>query len=632
MRKPVTSKLDIALNSDFIANFVQAQATLAARNIVPGSIRMVSQDCINTTFDTFRSQIPNRCSIRLGPIMGQATIMQNNDIRFVIEFPASSLGLQFAAMDATTYAQSVFAPLEMRDQNVTVACTQFPNTSQLFSFWIGYDTGATIANDSALSIETSNTKWNANGYFDVHALLSALGIPDSVSKSTPSVTNTESIYTLAEAGPGLIINIPYSEFANGGNVSGNTTFIINPGTATSDRPARTIQIEGLIDLSQCEPLFNYMPLMTDHYSNLFLNLTMQQFLRNLKVIYVPNDGKPLQKIPIDHAGICSINTAATGAATINKTMKVRLVNILNYADDAARRAVAALPSTSIISMSNAIFRAFETRQVCFDLEDYPIIDSMYRSQGEYTVCVQDLHSLPFQGDRNAYTNGRCAVTVDDKNIAAAYITFPYYDSLAPLFWPNPLISNIQLRVDNNTYPLNYDNYVDKAVQRRIHNCFVDTDEVSANVDLASSLSFKNKNISSFTPYGRTGVNTSADVDNIFSTNGIAINGTNYNYYMPNTFVYAQSFEEPGCFRKGVNSSYYGQPRSTINISFQADTSSGIQGSGDAAGIIDTRDKIANNIMYGDLLYQQVCPILTLKIDRLMTFYFVNGKLSDIVFN
>lgn len=595
------SKLDVAMNSDFLKGFMQSQETMAARNIVPGSVRYVQQDCINTTYDTFRSENNNRTFLRLGPISGQATIMQNNDVHYNMTIPAGTFALQVAGAAADNVNPEIaFAPADVNTLFTAAAIGDV-------SFWIGYDAAGCIANDAGLSIGTSNTKWTANGFFDVQSLLCALGVPDSINKSDPSIANIQYIKELSELGPGSMITIPAAT-------------LFGEGSRKYNLPEFTI--EGIIDLSKTATLFNYMPIFTDHYRDLYLHLIMDHILKNLKVAYLTNEflekKMPIPVIPLGRPGMISRTITAAQAPTLKQyRTAIRIINAQGF--DAATHQ----PIKEIHEATGVRFTQFNIRQIVFDLEDYEVIDSIYRVGGSYSQCVQDLHSTRFLGDTHAISNNTSNAVITDKNIAAMYFTFPFTPGTAPLFWPNPLIKNVSLNIDGVQYPSQMDVYVDKACQRRIANCFVDTDECSPSTSLAQSISFKNKTKTIAQPYGNNAAT-------IFRNGTGIMCGTATQIYMPNTFCYAYNFEDPGCFKRGLNSDLYTNPKSVVNLTMHLTPETGIQGTAGTA-YSSFAERIGQQ-QWGDIISQQVCPVVTCKIDRVMTFMFQDGVLSDIVFS
>ncbi|KAA6359451.1 MAG: hypothetical protein EZS28_045022, partial [Streblomastix strix] len=207
-------------------------------------------------------------------------------------------------------------------------------------------------------------------YAREQAVIAANSLSDECTRNSVSVSSLESIVR-GRRHCGIFLDIPVSEFAA---ASFNYKFPFD------------ITIAGVLDLNQLNPIFNSFPVLTRNYASLYLQLWTQDFLQNLKVVYLNksdtmmNEHLAYQMIPPEKPDIIYLlNTAGCSYLPFN----VRIVNM-----------EANFPCRGFVASGGSMFN-LEIDQRHLIQQDYVPLNPMVTSQMFECFVEQDLVSPPF---------------------------------------------------------------------------------------------------------------------------------------------------------------------------------------------------------------------------------------------
>ncbi|KAA6367844.1 MAG: hypothetical protein EZS28_036630 [Streblomastix strix] len=147
---------------------------------------------------------------------------------------------------------------------------QFIDTKHT-KFWLGYSTACGPFQQFAICKD--NTKlWDTSIYAREQAMISANQLPDLCSNNSVRVSPWESI-TAGKRHCGIFIDMPVNDFCTQAG-------IINY------KIQYAITFSGVLDLNQLYPIFNLFPVLTRNYASLYLQLWTQDFLQDLKIVWL----------------------------------------------------------------------------------------------------------------------------------------------------------------------------------------------------------------------------------------------------------------------------------------------------------------------------------------------------------
>ncbi|KAA6395227.1 MAG: hypothetical protein EZS28_009248 [Streblomastix strix] len=182
------------------------------------------------------------------------------------------------------------------------------------------------------------------------AVIAANSLSDECTRNSVSVSSLESIVR-GRRHCGIFLDIPVSRFAAD---SFNYTFPFD------------ITIAGVLDLNQLNPIFNSFPVLTRNYASLYLQLWTQDFLQDLKVVWLnksntyTNTHLAYQMIPREKSDlIYLLNTADNDYAPYN----VRIVNI------EGKEATERKPTNTISQIKDTKFTKLDIINVGFNMEN-----------------------------------------------------------------------------------------------------------------------------------------------------------------------------------------------------------------------------------------------------------------------
>ncbi|KAA6391091.1 MAG: hypothetical protein EZS28_013381, partial [Streblomastix strix] len=366
--------------------------------------------------------------------------------------------------------------------------------------------------------------WNTAIYAREQAVICSNSLTDLCTNNSVSVSPLESIIA-GKRHCGIFLDIPLSQIDKAAAADTPFFYLI----------PYDITFSGVLDLNQLNPIFNSFSVLTRNYASLYLQLGVQDFLQDLKIVWL-NKSDTIQNrhlayamIPPEKPDIVYLLSENEAKPLSYEQYAVRLVNMQNVDDDAK------LPQNSISQISDAKFEELEI-------------------QNAVSGSMQSIMSFA--------------------NIKALFMTFamPQY----PTWFFPVLFYNFNLVVDQkNLIPQPY-KALTQTTNSQMFDCFVDQDVVSAPSDLYHSLTFENVNVddkNSFYGYVDAGGDVSANTNIFYNTtlfNGSKATKTLY----PNKYMLAWKMATDGSFMRGYNSSKIGA-RTNIQVILNGNLTKGI---------------------------------------------------------
>ena len=591
----INERVNSQLYSDVISSYVDINAITAQRNIVPGSYKESVTQCTDQTLATLNSAGGQTLftRLKLTPQIRNATLAQLAQIYFQYVIPGGSLGVIAMRYNANTKTESIADASE--DLNGVNADLHF----KLF-----YDSGFSIASMVQLCL-TADAKVSTENFNYQQTLLTLNSLPDFVTE------NSSSECTLK----GLVENPTYR-----GVGSGLITVKLN-GSASTYGVAITqpIGIEGVIDLNKGNPLFHNFPIITRNMGELYIRLYMENFLRELKVVYLdkhrahkftvasntvsdlqPQECLPYQRLPIDKPDFVYLK---------GELYKVKLVNIKTNSWDTSA-AISFQQTNPIFTLPNIEWKRFEIRKIEFDVEEFDDIKASQAKAGMYKFPVHIFRSKNFDQTNAASSSANALqTTLNAPNIDRLFITQPlsrdYYT-----FLPTPATTDINPQLHNNPVLPRTEDALNSRTVERLGSVFIDTDKYSVSADLLNSLNIPTYNkqlwIKSANTYGG---------QSAFEYVQRGIHVPSEQIMIPNKFAYGLELNAGGCFRRGFNSVIDGNYSPTVPINLQQslqtsanlyfDNGVGHDGhtfdtAGEQDAIVNTSKGFGAAVSYGDL--------------------------------
>ncbi|KAA6353303.1 MAG: hypothetical protein EZS28_051170, partial [Streblomastix strix] len=281
------------------------------------------------------------------------------------------------------------------------------NENEHIKLWIGYSTAC--GPFQQIAICKDNTKlWETSIYAREQAAIAANSLSDQCTNNSVSVSPLDSVVR-GRRHCGIFLDIPVKAF---GNVAGAFNYYIPDD----------ITIAGVLDLNQLNPTFNSFPVLTRNFASLYLQLWTQDFLQDLKVVWLDksdvymNEHLAYQMIPPEKPDlIYLLNTAGSAFYAFS----VRLVNMQGKSNTERK------PSNSISQIKDAKFNKLDINNVCFNMENEEAIIDMIRIQKILNFPTQIIRTqssnFPFSG--LAANGGQMQSIMSYSNIKAMFITF-----------------------------------------------------------------------------------------------------------------------------------------------------------------------------------------------------------------
>ncbi|KAA6390105.1 MAG: hypothetical protein EZS28_014368 [Streblomastix strix] len=524
---------------------------------------------------------------------GNATcsMVQSCQVNWQITIPGESLALQLnlAALPSVDVTTPATARARVNFNALDYPQTDWLRTMQYgagdalqplcqdehIKFWIGYSTAC--GPFQQIAICKDNTKlWETSIYAREYAVIAANSLSDQCTNNSVSVSPLESVVR-GRRHCGIFLDIPDKAF---GTVAGAFNYQIPDD----------ITIAGVLDLNLLNPIFNSFPVLTRNFASLYLQLWTQDFLQDLKVVWLDksdvymNKHLAYQMIPPEKPDlIYLLNTAATAYLPFS----VRLVNMQGKPNTERK------PSNSINQIKNARFNKLDINNVCFNMENEEAIIDMIRVQKILNFPTQIIrtqsNNFPFSGF--TANGGQMQSIMSYSNIKAMFITFAM--NQYPTWMFPVLLQKFNLVIDQrNLIPQEYVS-LNPMVTGQMFECFVEQDLVSAPSDFYHSLNFQNQSINNAdgSYYGKMGTSY-INKENIFYNTTSYRGSKAIKIYYPHKFMLAQKMATDDSFMRGYNSSKMGA-RTNIQVTLQGNLTPGIV---DTEDLKFTADENQNNLI------------------------------------
>lgn len=633
----INERVNSQIYSDVIDSYVDINVITNTRNIVPGSYKESVVQCTDQTLATLNSAGGQTLFTRfkLTPQVRNATMAQLAQIYFQYYIKENSLGIMLKDYSAD---QSTAENLGSMD-TCTVDFKANPITDHL-KFKLFYDTGFSIASMVQLCL-TADAKVSTENFNYQQSLLTLNSLPDYVTENSNCETTLKSLVEnpgFRGVGSGLI-DVPLDGSTGG---SAANVYVVPINTA--------IGIEGVIDLDRGNPLFHNFPIITRNMGELYIRLYMENFLRELKVVYL-NKSRAARIGTLSGAKIISgttlkatanwgsiagdtatlaADTNITGTFTLTngaveylpyarlpadksdfvyldgKLYKVKLVNLKQNAINIATSGASFEQTNPIYALTDITWTRFEIRKVEFDVEDFDDIKASQAKAGTYKFPVHVFRSKNFDQTNAASSSANALqTTLNAPNIDRIFITQPYSRDYYT-FLPTLAVTDINPQLHNNPVLPRTEDCLNARTIERIGDVFVETDKYSIPSDLYNSLNVptydKQLWIKGNNTYGGEGA-----VEKLQRGVGHV---TNTPIFLPNKFAYALELNEGGCFRRGYNSVIDGNYSPTVPVNLQQSTqtskdiyySAGTYDTGDGDSMWSTNGKFNSMVSYGPYKY------------------------------
>lgn len=560
--------LDLSAGASIMNSYLHYDKLLQEKTIVPGSFKWFTEDSSSIQLNGKPLNSAASTRVRFGAIQ-MCTHPSLNVIDWSIEIDACQLSVQIGDIDANT---NVFTAIVHNTLKVAEGIVETYKDNQNIQFWIGFPHAAALFNQRILLPASSGASKSTLDYAAQEALISMLSIPKQALSGNEGFLGLEDLFQGSSYGCGKIVTIPMSELKRANDAVGVNVYD-NASDAKTLRwipgnNAAKLTINGIIDLNLIDPLYGSFPIMTPQWVNTYLQLNMNNPLRNLQIVQLNVDGgdnylpivgglPPEKPQPIYMDTVYQAADAGAGISRMfTKTLRyIRFINVQDMNLDAA--SVYSTPTYMISGRWNYL----RTRQCVFQLEDQEQIMHNLTKAGTLITPVKHFTTYNFNGV--GYQSSMVSTGISTENIDKMYVQIPYTLEY-PLFLPNPLLRDISPVFKSVLFNVS-DSYLDAHARAKIYNCFVDTDKVSPSRQLMDSVNFKNINqVNDEYPYGV------ARLWNIGDNNSLLARGTKTPIYYPNQFVLAFDLGGSNEFR-GANSKLPGaqstySPAETFRLS------------------------------------------------------------------
>ena len=654
MEVSINERINSNLYSDVINSYVDINAITSTKNIVPGSYKESVVQCLDQTLATLNSAGGQTLFTRfkLTPQVRNATLAQLAQIFFQYVIPGvksnpgnkPSLGVILKK----------FSGSEKEDEDDKADKDNLNSISEHIKFKLFYDTGFSIASMVQLCL-TADAKVSTENFNYQQSLLTLNSLPDFATDNSSSESTLKALVHNEHyrgVGSGLLDFNPSATPASDGDDAWNLNF---DGTTGIAPIYPDIGIEGVIDLNKGNPLFHNFPIITRNMGELYIRLYMENFLRELKVVYLnksrgslkgtvangkiasdtsiqlTNDNDSDDEFDVSDAATNKLKTAAQidFSGTFNITgngclewlpyqrlpidkpdfifldgelYKIKIVNLRTNAIDATEQCPFKL-TNPIYTLDNISWKRFEIRKIEFDIEDYEDIKASQAKAATYKFPVHLFRSKNFdQTNAASSSSNALQTTLNAPNIDRLFITQPlsrdYYT-----FLPTLATTDINPQLHNNPVLPRTEDALNARTCERIYGVFIDTDKHTPPQDLVSSTDIPTQHKQLWLK----GPNTYGGKEAYVALQrGEA--KSYVPYILPNKFSYALELNEGGCFRRGFNSVIDGNysPTVPVNLQQSVQTSENLYwgtkyiNNVDEAGVINNNGSWNSFVAYGDI--------------------------------
>ncbi|KAA6400891.1 MAG: hypothetical protein EZS28_003584 [Streblomastix strix] len=538
-------------HSDYVAGYMQLGEILKTLTIHAESFSISEQQFTDQLVTELTSGGVKYTRAPLGARgLATCTMVQTCQVNWTITIPGNTLVIQLneTNLEDGEYNKRInFNGLEDSQALVAKSMTQAEQKyygktaereekSEQLRFWLGFSTAWQPFHQFQL-MRDATALWGTSIYAREQAAISSNSLSDLCTSNSVSVSQLGSIIN-GKRHCGIFIEIHLSDI--------DTQSVTTP---LYFKIPFDITFSGVLDLNQLNPIFNSFPVLTRNYVQLHLQPWIQDYLQDLKVVWlnktdaVKNKHQAYHMIPPEKLDIVYLLAEPTAQAVFAyKKFNVRIVNMQNTA------LCDRLPQNSISQINNARFEKLEIQNISFNVENEDAIINMIREQKIVNFPTQVFRfqssNFPFSGFESS---GAMQSIMSFSNIKSLFMTFGM--SLYPTWFYPILLNDFDLVCDQrHVIPAPYEALTQTA-NGLMFDYIVDQDVVSAPSDLYHSLTFEN-----FYCTDKTGGFYGKDNVNIFHTSTLFVGTKASKTLYPNKYMLAWKFATVDSFMRGYNSS------------------------------------------------------------------------------
>ncbi|KAA6364235.1 MAG: hypothetical protein EZS28_040237, partial [Streblomastix strix] len=280
-------RLSKIAHSDYVAGYMQLGEVLKTLTIHAGSFSISKQQLTDQPVNEITSSGVKYTRAPLGA-RGLATcsMVQTCQVNWTITIPAHTLAIQLNEtnlkvddLNKRVNFNGKVDPIDSVAKSMTQANQKYygkeaePDKTERLRFWLGFSTACGPFFQFQLMRE-STALWGSSIYAREQAVTSANSLSDLCTNNSVSVSPLESIIA-GKRHCGVFIDVPLCDID-----SESTT------TPWYYKIPFDITFSGVLDLDQLNPIFNSFPVLTRNYASLYLQLWVQDYLQDLKVVWL----------------------------------------------------------------------------------------------------------------------------------------------------------------------------------------------------------------------------------------------------------------------------------------------------------------------------------------------------------
>ncbi|KAA6389025.1 MAG: hypothetical protein EZS28_015449 [Streblomastix strix] len=275
-------------HSDYVAGYMQLGEVLKTLTIHSGSFSISKQQFTDYPVNELTSSGVKQTRLPLGA-RGLATcsMVQTCQVNWTITIPKDTLAIQLNETneegDDINKRVNFNGKINSQDpvaKNMIQANQKYygksadgDEISERLRFWLGFSTACGPFHQFQL-MRDATALWGTSIYAREQAAISSNSLSDLCTRNSVSASPLESIIN-DKRHCGIFIDISLSD--------------IDLQAATTPwyfRIPFDITFSGVLDLNQLNQIFNSFPVLTRNYASLFLQLWIQDYLQDLKVVWL----------------------------------------------------------------------------------------------------------------------------------------------------------------------------------------------------------------------------------------------------------------------------------------------------------------------------------------------------------
>ncbi|KAA6396193.1 MAG: hypothetical protein EZS28_008281 [Streblomastix strix] len=327
-------------HSNYINGYMAMEQVTKTLSINPQSFSISKQQFFDQPIDSLTSS--GHKYIR-APLAARGTascsMVQTCQDNWTITLPKDTLAIQLNKASDTTVDSAPTANAAINFSGVAnpvtkaadmLQGTQHYKIDEVLRFWIGFSTACGPLNQFAIYVK----------------IIQSYGTHEFMQESK-RVSVLESIVA-GKRHCGVFIDVPLRAINTA--VAKTPNYFIIPVDVT---------FCGVLDQNQLNPIFNSFPMLTRNYASLYLRLWMQDFMQDLKVVWlnktdtVANNHLAYHMIPPEKPDIVYLMHESAADIINYDRFTIRIVNMQKAADGDD------VPQNTISQIQNAIFNKLE---------------------------------------------------------------------------------------------------------------------------------------------------------------------------------------------------------------------------------------------------------------------------------